>query len=67
MVRYQASPQAGRSSSGSVVDAAIGSIILANFIAHLLVSRHRFHDLLHPLGLADITVIISFPCSRQRA
>jgi len=43
-----------------LVDAAIGIIILADFIARLLVSRHRFHDLLHPLGLADIAVIISF-------
>jgi voltage-gated potassium channel len=43
-----------------LVDAAIGIIIFADFIARLLVSRHRFHDLLHPLGLADIAVIISF-------
>ena len=43
-----------------LVDTAIGIIILADFIARLLVSRHRFHDLLHPLGLADIAVIISF-------
>jgi voltage-gated potassium channel len=42
------------------VDGVIGAIILADFIARLLVSRHRFHDLLHPLGLADIAVIISF-------
>jgi voltage-gated potassium channel len=41
-------------------DAVIGVIILADFIARLLVSRHRFHHLLHPLGLADIAVIISF-------
>src|SRR5271163_4515882 len=43
-----------------LVDAAIGIIILADFIARLLVSRHRFHDLVHPLGLADVAVIISF-------
>jgi voltage-gated potassium channel len=36
-----------------LVDVVIGVIILADFIARLLVSRHRFHDLLHPLGLAD--------------
>ena len=35
-------------------------IILAEFVARLSVSRHRFHDLIHPLGLADIAVIISF-------
>jgi voltage-gated potassium channel len=33
-----------------LVDAAIGIMIFADFIARLLVSRHRFHDLLHPLG-----------------
>src|SRR5215469_8034622 len=43
-----------------LVDAAIGIIILVDFIARLLVSRHRFRDLFHPLGLADIAVIISF-------
>ena len=43
-----------------LVDLAIGIIILADFIARLLLSRHRFHDLVHPLGLADIAVIISF-------
>jgi hypothetical protein len=29
-----------------LVDAAIAIIILAHFIARLLLSRHRFHDLL---------------------
>jgi voltage-gated potassium channel len=50
-----------------LVEVVIGIIILADFIARLLVSRHRFHDLLHPLGLADIAVIISFlaPISGQ--
>ena len=50
-----------------LVDLAIGIIILADFIARLLLSRHRFHDLVHPLGLADIAVIISFlaPVSGQ--
>jgi voltage-gated potassium channel len=42
------------------VDVAIGMIILADFVARLSLSRHRFHDLIHPLGLADIAVIISF-------
>jgi voltage-gated potassium channel len=43
-----------------LVDAAIGLVILGEFLARLSVSRHRLHDLLHPLGLADIAVIISF-------
>jgi hypothetical protein len=42
------------------VDAAIGIVILADFVARLLLSQHRFHDLVHPLGLADVAVIISF-------
>ena len=41
-------------------DVAIGLVILADFIARLSVSRDRFHELVHPLGLADIAVIISF-------
>ncbi|MBV8335405.1 MAG: potassium channel family protein [Alphaproteobacteria bacterium] len=43
-----------------VFDAAIGLVILSEFLARLSVSRRRLHDLLHPLGLADIAVIISF-------
>ena len=37
-----------------LIDATIGLVILGEFLARLSVSRHRFHDLLHPLGLADI-------------
>jgi voltage-gated potassium channel len=43
-----------------LVDIAIGLVILADFIARLSVSRNRFHDLVNPLGLADIAVILSF-------
>ena len=43
-----------------VVDATIGLIILTEFVARLAASRHRLHDLLHPLGLADLAVILSF-------
>ena len=43
-----------------VFDAAIGLVILSEFLARLSVSRHRLRDLLHPLGLADVAVIISF-------
>jgi len=49
------------------IELVIGLIILADFIARLLLSRRRFHDLFHPLGLADMAVIISFliPVSGQ--
>jgi voltage-gated potassium channel len=43
-----------------LIDAAIGLIILSDFLARLSMSRRRFHDLLHPLGLTDMAVIISF-------
>jgi voltage-gated potassium channel len=43
-----------------LIDATIGLVILGEFLARLSVSRHRLHDLFHPLGLADIAVIISF-------
>jgi voltage-gated potassium channel len=48
------------SPSLELIDAAIGLIVLGEFLARLSVSRRRFHDLLHPLGLADVAVIISF-------
>jgi voltage-gated potassium channel len=43
-----------------VMDFAVGLVLLADFIARLMISRRRLHDLLHPLGLADLVVIISF-------
>ena len=43
-----------------VIDAAIGLIVLGEFLARLSVSDRPLHDLFHPLGLADIAVIISF-------
>ena len=43
-----------------LVDVAIGLVILADFIARLSVSRDWFREFVHPLGLADIAVIISF-------
>jgi voltage-gated potassium channel len=49
-----------RSTALEVVDAVIGIIILADFVARLSLSRHRVQDILHPLGLADIAVIVSF-------
>jgi voltage-gated potassium channel len=43
-----------------LVDGIIGLVILTEFVARLAASRHRLHDLLHPLGIADLAVIISF-------
>jgi voltage-gated potassium channel len=43
-----------------VADAAIGVTVLAEFIARLSISRRPLHDVLQPLGLADVAVIISF-------
>ena len=43
-----------------LIDAAIGLIVLGEFLARLSVSHRPLHDLFHPLGLADIAVIISF-------
>jgi voltage-gated potassium channel len=43
-----------------LIDATIGFVIFGEFLARLSVSRRRLHDLLHPLGLADMAVIISF-------
>ena len=43
-----------------VVDALLGLLVLADFLARLSFSRHRLRDLAHPLGIADMLVIISF-------
>jgi len=43
-----------------LIDAAIGLVVFSEFLARLSVSRQRLRDVLHPLGLADIAVIISF-------
>ena len=43
-----------------LIEVVLGIIILADFAARLSLSHHRFYDLIHPLGLADIAVIISF-------
>lgn len=50
-----------------VIDAVIGLVILAEFVARLSVSRNRLRDLVHPLGLADLAVVVSFlaPISGQ--
>jgi voltage-gated potassium channel len=43
-----------------LIDTGIGLLVLGDFLARLWLSRRRLHDLLHPLGLADIAVIVSF-------
>lgn len=42
------------------IDVVLGLIILADFAARTLISRHRLRDLLHPSTWADIAAIISF-------
>ena len=43
-----------------LADSAIGLIVLGDFLARLSLSQRRLYDLIHPLGLADIAVIVSF-------
>ncbi|MBV9608731.1 MAG: ion transporter [Acidobacteria bacterium] len=43
-----------------LANAVIGLMVLAEFIARLSISRRPLHDVLQPLGLADVAVIISF-------
>ena len=42
------------------LDVAFGIVILADFGARLLASRSPLNELVHPLGIADIIVVISF-------
>nr|WP_046865033.1 potassium channel family protein [Microvirga massiliensis] len=42
------------------LDMLFGLAILADIAARLLISRHRWRDLLHPLTLIDLVVAISF-------
>jgi voltage-gated potassium channel len=42
------------------LDLVFGILILADFGARLLASRSPLNELVHPLGLADIIVIVSF-------
>ena len=42
-----------------VVDALIGVVLVADFAARLWISRRRLADLVHPLGIADVVVIVS--------
>jgi voltage-gated potassium channel len=42
------------------LDVGFGLLILADFTARLLISRHRMRDLLHPATWADAVAILSF-------
>jgi len=42
-----------------IVEEAIGIIYLAEMMARLTVSKHRLRELFHPVGLADLVVIVS--------
>ena len=42
------------------VDFLFGLVILADFIARLVISRHRLRDLMHPATWADVVAIASF-------
>ncbi|MFZ0850325.1 MAG: potassium channel family protein, partial [Hyphomicrobiaceae bacterium] len=42
------------------LDVVFGLIILADFVARLLISRQRWRDLLHPATWADVVAILSF-------
>jgi voltage-gated potassium channel len=42
------------------LDVVFGLLILADFAARLFISRSIFGELVHPLGIADVIVILSF-------
>jgi voltage-gated potassium channel len=42
------------------IDLVFGLLILADFVARLIVSRNRFRDLAHPATWADAVAIVSF-------
>ncbi len=42
-----------------LVEEAIGIIYLCELIARLYISKRRLHDIMHPIGLADLIVIAS--------
>ncbi|MEP1445401.1 MAG: potassium channel family protein [Paraglaciecola sp.] len=41
------------------LEVSIGIIYLIEFCVRLLISKRRFRDILHPVGLADLIVIVS--------
>ena len=42
------------------IDIAFGLVILADFLARLIISRNRVRDLFHPATWADVIAIVSF-------
>ena len=51
---------APRNDAVETLDVLFGLVILADFGARLLISRHRLRDMLHPATWADIAAIVSF-------
>lgn len=49
-----------RSSALEWIDIVLGLVILADFIARLIISRNLTRDLLHPATWADMIAIVSF-------
>jgi voltage-gated potassium channel len=43
-----------------LVDVVFGLLILADFSARLVISRHRLHDFTHPVTWADLMAVLSF-------
>jgi voltage-gated potassium channel len=43
-----------------VVDIVFGFVILADFSARLIISRHRWRDFMHPVTWADLLAVLSF-------
>ena len=42
------------------IDIAFGLVILADFLARLIISRNRVRDLFQPATWADVIAIVSF-------
>lgn len=42
-----------------LVDAVIGVVLVADFAVRIWISRNRIAELLHPIGIADLVVIVS--------
>jgi voltage-gated potassium channel len=41
------------------LEISIGVVYLVEFLARTLISKKRIHDIIHPVGLADLIVIVS--------
>lgn len=47
-------------STVEIIDALIGVVIFADFVARMLISRNRLRDMSHPANIADVIVVLSF-------